>query len=86
MKIIDKCIEIIILVSMIVFSPFIIALGILYMLTKGFSKKCKYHKMCLLYSDKKEACNSAGEYQVDIISAIKADCYNWMEEFHDYHS
>jgi len=81
MRIIDKCIEGIIVALIIVFSPFLLALSIFYSLTNGFSKKCKYRDICYLYSDENEACTNDGEYQVDMISARKADCYKWMKEY-----
>ncbi len=85
-SILDKCIQMMIVALMIILSPVLMALSIFQVSTNGFSRRCKYHKICSLYSKEKEACSSGGEYQVGLIEVKKADCYNWMEEFNDYHS
>lgn len=81
-KFIDIMSKAVLVGFVIVFFPLILALTIVWLITNGFAKKCKYHKVCKLYSDNSETCvKNGGEYPFGIESKY-ANCYLKMNNIY----
>lgn len=66
---------------MVLMFPLILAGIILWLVSDGFAKKCKYYKICKLYSPKSETCNkNSGEDYVGLFETRSAACYINIEK------
>jgi len=72
--------------TLMILSPLILAIIVVWLMTDGFAKKCKYYKICRLYSPQSETCNeNGGEYPIGMFEAKLANCYVNMEKNYNGH-